>query len=239
MNIFVVCDNDRLLPVIKDIISKQKFSQHIFTYASTSLQLSRKEKIEYINIKKDYRKRIIGVYELVLSIHCKQVFPPGLVNVVRCVNMHPGLIPFNRGWFPHVFSIINKKPTGATIHEMDETIDHGPVIVQKKIRVQAWENSSDVYKKIIEAETYLFEKNIRRIIERTYKAKKTSNGNLNTSADFKKLCELDMNKKMKLAEAIDLLRALTHPPYSNAFFIDQTSGRKVYVDVNLKPAGNE
>ena len=39
-------------------------------------------------------------YNLVMSIHCKQLFPTELVNNVRCVNVHPGLNPYNRGWFP-------------------------------------------------------------------------------------------------------------------------------------------
>jgi methionyl-tRNA formyltransferase len=239
MNILIVCDSAKLLPIVKNIISKEKFTGHLFTYASTSLQISRREKIKFIHVKKEYQKKIIGFYELILSIHCKQIFPAGLVKAIRCVNIHPGLSPFNRGWYPHVFSIIDRTPTGATIHEMDETIDHGPVIAQKRVTVRAWETSANVYNKIVEAETILLKNNIRRIIDHKYKVKKVANGNLNTSADFKKLCELNIKKRMRLAEAIDLLRALTHPPYANAFFIDKTSGRKVYVDISLKPAGHE
>jgi dTDP-4-amino-4,6-dideoxyglucose formyltransferase len=239
MNILIVCDNLNLLPIIKDIISTKNFSMHVFTYASTSAQVSRKTGIKYLNIKRDYRKKMIGYYELIFSMHCKQIFPAELVSRIRCVNIHPGLIPFNRGWYPHVFSIINKKPAGATIHEMDKAIDHGPVIVKKTISIKPWENSLDIYKKVVEAETILLKDNIERIINHNYKAKKVSSGNLNTSIQFKKLCKLNMNKKMKLGEAIDLLRALTHPPYTNAFFIDKISGRKVYVDVCLKPEGNE
>ena len=73
-------------------------------------------------------RTIIANYDLVISAHCKQIFPDILVNSVRCINIHPGLNPYNRGWFPQVFSIINKKPIGCTIHLMDEEIDHGDVI---------------------------------------------------------------------------------------------------------------
>ena len=43
-------------------------------------------------------------------------------------------------------------------------------------------------------------------------------GNLNLKKDFNKLCELDLNNVGTLKEHIDLLRALTHGDFSNAFF---------------------
>lgn len=239
MNILIACDNEGLLPVIKNIIAGKKFTTHAFTYASTIRSLSAKHRIKYIDIKKDYRRKVIGHYELVLSMHCRQLFPAGLVNSVRCVNIHPGYIPFNRGWYPQVFSIINKKPVGATIHEMDEKIDRGRIIAQEKVSIKCWDNSAVVYDKIIDAEISLLNKYIKRIIDHKYKTTKKGKGNLNTSSDFRQLCHLDMNKQMKLGDAIDLLRALTHPPYSNAFFIDKASGHKIYVGVHLKPADDE
>ena len=48
-------------------------------------------------------------YKVGISAHCKQIFPAKLVENVRCYNIHPGYNPYNRGWFPQVFSIINKK----------------------------------------------------------------------------------------------------------------------------------
>src|SRR5690349_14011177 len=78
---------------------------------------------------------VIKSYDLVISYHCRQLFPRKLVESVRCINIHPGLNPFNRGWYPGVFSIVNGLPAGATIHEIDEKIDHGPAIAQKNIEV--------------------------------------------------------------------------------------------------------
>ena len=71
---------------------------------------------------------ITNNYNLIISLHCKQIFPSNLVKSITCINIHPGYNPYNRGWFPQVFSIINSKPIGATIHVMDENIDHGPII---------------------------------------------------------------------------------------------------------------
>ena len=46
--------------------------------------------------------------------------------------------------FQQVFSILNKLPVGVTIHEMDEQLDHGIIIVQKEINIFSWETSCDV-----------------------------------------------------------------------------------------------
>src|ERR1035441_6956770 len=79
------------------------------------------------DIKAEYQP-LLKDFGLVISLHCRQIFPQALVSGIRCINFHPGFNPHNRGWFPHVFSMINGKPAGITIHEMDEQIDHGLII---------------------------------------------------------------------------------------------------------------
>ncbi len=73
-------------------------------------------------------------YILFISLHCKQIFPQRLTDNYRCINIHPGYNPYNRGWFPQVFSILNKNTAGVTIHEIDQELDHGPIIYQEKNR---------------------------------------------------------------------------------------------------------
>lgn len=172
---------------------------------------------------------ILDKYQLVLSLHRKQLFPKKLVNGVRCINVHPGFNPFNRGWYPQVFSIINKLPAGVTIHEMDELLDHGPIIVQKMVELQSWETSYDVYSKIQNIEIELLSAHLRDILDNNYDTKKpVSEGNINLKKDFNVLCELDLEKTMRLKEAIDYLRAMTFVGYKNAYFYDE-KGNKVYV----------
>jgi hypothetical protein len=45
-------------------------------------------------------------YDVIISWHCRQIFPKELIERVRCINIHPGFNPYNRGYFPHVFSDI-------------------------------------------------------------------------------------------------------------------------------------
>jgi methionyl-tRNA formyltransferase len=240
MNIAVISDNLFLLRSFKEIIAQHDFKNHSFVFFSTSKEISNKDSVSLIDVANEYKEKIVGKYNLVFSLHCKQLFPAELIKAIRCINIHPGFSPYNKGWYPQVFSIIDKQPAGATIHEMDEKIDNGPVIVQKKVDINAWDTSLDVYNKIIAAELDLLRENIGNIIENKYnKAPSQSAGSFNSAKDFKNLCELDMDEKRRIGDTIDLLRALTHPPYNNAFFIDKATNKKVYVEVRLKTADHE
>lgn len=123
-------------------------------------------------------------YNIVFSLHCNQLFPKWLTDNLKCVNLHPGYNPYNRGWYPHVFSILNNYPAGATIHEMDEKIDHGKVYFRKKVCINDWETSEDVYNKIIESEIELLNNHLMEIINDQVNAFQTEEGNINTKEDF-------------------------------------------------------
>jgi methionyl-tRNA formyltransferase len=180
-------------------------------------------------------QEIITTYNAVVSIHCKQLFPAELVNAVRCVNVHPGLNPYNRGWFPQVFSIINGLKAGVTIHEMDEQIDHGPIIAQKEYTIESWDTSGSAYAKIMGLERELILETFAAIRQGSYRAVIPHiEGNINYKKDFNKLKFIDLEEEGKFRDFLNRLRALTHDDFRNAYFVD-TSGRKVFVRVTLEP----
>jgi methionyl-tRNA formyltransferase len=239
MNILVIGDNKKMLDEFRSVAETLSLSQHEFTYCTTVQDLV-DSKTRLIDVPREYKDRIVDKYELVFSVHCRQLFPAELVKAVRCINLHPGYTPSNRGWYPQVFSIINKQPTGATLHEMDERPDHGPVIAQREVAVEAWDTSLDVYNKIILAEVDLLKENLTQVIDGNYEKKNlTGDSKPNTIKDFQSLCQLDMDAKSSLGNTIDVLRALTHPPYDNAYFIDRKTNKKVFVEIRLKPASDE
>lgn len=172
-------------------------------------------------------------YELIFSLHCKQIFPADLVEAVPCVNVHPGLNPYNRGWYPQVFSIINGMPIGATIHLMDKDVDHGAIIAQREVEIQSSDTSIDVYMKVIDAEKILIRENLNRIISGEFTADSPlSEGNYNSIEDFRSLCKLNPDAVGTLREHIDLLRALTHGEFRNAYYFDE-HGKKIYIRISL------
>lgn len=240
-NILIITDNEYLLNRFIEIIKIKGISNSLefkfnYSFSFNNENFIKKFKntnwIRPIKIK-DEVNNLIKEYNIIFSLHCKQIFPPLLVNNVKCINIHPGLNPYNRGWFPQVFSIINSLPCGATIHEIDEYLDHGPVICQKEIKIENFDTSLSVYNKVLEAEIELLSDNILNIINFNYKTIKKEEGNLNLKKDFDSICEIDLSNKDTFKNHINKLRALTHGEYTNAYFIDD-DGSKIYLKLELK-----
>ncbi|GKU31647.1 dTDP-4-amino-4,6-dideoxyglucose formyltransferase [Clostridium folliculivorans] len=238
MRVLVLTDNEFIYNQFKELIKQKQYRESIFDFFfSESNELFKKkyfsEDFKPINLKQRIDE-VLSKYQLVMSLHCKQLFPEELVNRIRCINVHPGFNPYNRGWFPQVFSIINKLPVGVTIHEMDEQLDHGMIIVQEKIDTFQWETSYDIYKRIQDLEIKLLKTHLRSILDNKYElVSPASEGNINLKKDFNSLCEINLNDMVTFREAIDYFRAMSFLGYKNAYFYDE-SGRKIFVDINLE-----
>lgn len=239
-NILIVTDNSLLLNNFKLVISNLKLLElgiGEFHFAFSPKNDEFRElfhgdpRIVPLDIKNNVQF-IVDNFDIVFSLHCKQLFPTELVNKVKCINVHPGLNPYNRGWYPQVFSIINGMPCGATIHEMDEFLDHGPVICQREVEVFSWDTSKTVYDRVLNVEIELLSLYLTDIILGKYETTSKGQGNLNLKKDFVQLCEIDLNNVSTFRNHLNHLRALTHGEYSNAFFIDE-NGDKVFIKIEL------
>lgn len=240
-NILVITDNLHLYGKFREIVRDLGVAE-VFTYgyspANSHFRAIFKDDEDFgpVDVHATV-EALIETYDLIISLHSKQVFPERLVNTIKCINIHPGLNPFNRGWFPQVFSIMNKLPLGSTIHEMDAEIDHGGIIDQVEVPVFSWDTSLTAYNRVIEAEIGLIKKNIMNMIGQNYKTSAASEeGNLNRKKDFDEICRLNLNEVNALGTFIDRLRALTHGEHKNAYFLD-AEGHKIFVKVELESKG--
>lgn len=238
--VLIISDNADLSEYILNIYKSSVNSVQIkldLCYSANNRQPSAMIKIgaNPIDVKNaDEVERIIKSYNLVISLHCKQIFPKKLVESITCLNFHPGLNPYNRGWYPQVFSIINQLPAGATLHHMDAEIDHGAIIDQIEVPVGPADTSLDIYNRVISAEKQLIDRQFSAILNRDYVVKKPSiEGNYNSIDDFKSICHLDLNNVATLKSHLNLLRALTHGNFKNAFFEDEY-GKKFFVRITIE-----
>ncbi len=235
MKIFVFTDNRFVYHNLRPILLAQEVTVVDFYCSPSSAEIFREEivhgGIRCASVNSDLS--LLLEYQLGFSCHSKHIFPAELVNGVRCINIHPGMNPYNRGWYPQVFSILNKQPVGVTIHEMDEKIDHGPIICQIPVEIADWETSVDVYTRVLVQEVELFRKWAPRLISGNYQTTQPEvEGNFNSKRDFSDLCAIDLDKRVTFREAIDYLRAVSHPPFLNAYF--RSGESKVYVRLELK-----
>lgn len=70
-----------------------------------------------------------------------KVIPASVLNIPKhhTLNVHPSLLPQYRGATPLQSAILNDtKETGVTIMQLDEQMDHGPIVAVEKITVSEW-----------------------------------------------------------------------------------------------------
>lgn len=76
--------------------------------------------------------------DLLVSILGNQIFKKELLNIAPkgCINLHTALLPKYRGLMPTFWVMKNnEKYTGVSVFFVDEGIDSGPIIVQKKLEI--------------------------------------------------------------------------------------------------------
>ena len=67
------------------------------------------------------------------------------------LNVHDSLLPGYAGFSPLIWALINGEPeVGVTAHMMDETLDAGPVVVQKAVPVGPRDTTTDLFHKTLD-----------------------------------------------------------------------------------------
>ena len=114
---------------------------------------------ESINSKKFLKEIKKKSPDLIISIACNQVFKKDLLKIptIGCLNLHSSLLPKDRGLMPSFWALCkNYKYSGVSVFFMDEYLDNGPIIVQKKITLKGLSLHSLMQKsKVIGAECML------------------------------------------------------------------------------------
>jgi methionyl-tRNA formyltransferase len=79
--------------------------------------------------------------EVFLVIDYGKILPKRLLDMPKrgVLNMHPSLLPRLRGPSPIRSTILtDEKNTGITVMLLDEEMDHGPILAQRKIAIPQW-----------------------------------------------------------------------------------------------------
>lgn len=88
--------------------------------------------------------------DLLISIAGNQIFKKPLINLAPkgCLNLHTALLPKYRGLMPSFWVLKNnEKETGVSVFFIDEGIDSGPILVQKKIPINENMSQEELIKK--------------------------------------------------------------------------------------------
>jgi methionyl-tRNA formyltransferase len=100
-----------------------------------------------------------------LSVHYQRIVPASLIDAYAGLwNLHPGLLPWGRGMFPVFWALWEGTPAGATLHELVEALDAGPVVAQTGVAIRREDTGGSLHARVQAAEQALFDAYWPRIV---------------------------------------------------------------------------
>ena len=101
---------------------------------------------------------LAGFMKILSSSFIKKFYKPIL-------NIHPSLLPKYKGLNTHNRAIQNKdKYSGATVHIVNEKLDSGKIILQKKVKILKSDSVKSLEKKVLKIEHNIYPKAIIRLL---------------------------------------------------------------------------
>jgi methionyl-tRNA formyltransferase len=179
--------------------------------------------------------------EYIISVGFDHLVPPEILAIPSedAINLHPSYLPYNRGKSPNVWPLIEETPAGVTVHSMDTKFDTGDIIAQKKVKTDFSDTGKTLHKRLEDAQFELFT-NTWPMIESDkfeYISQDDTAGSYHTKSDFVELCDLNTVEDPGVKPLLDRLRALTFPPFDNAYL--EVDGNRYYVDVEIRKAAED
>jgi len=151
----------------------------------------------------------------------------------ECINLHPAYLPWNRGAYPNVWSIVERTPAGTTLHYVDDGVDTGDIIAQRRVEVAPHDTGETLYGKLEAASLELFRDTWPLFAEgRAGRTPQSGEGSFHRVRDVEAIDAIDPGRAYAAEELVDILRARTFPPHAGAYLT--TGSRRIHVRVELE-----
>ena len=145
-------------------------------YHAKGLRIADKSNIKKIFVKYTSKKEFENQLLKLLKSHnidfiCLAGFMKILSgNFIRkfnkpILNIHPSLLPKYKGLGTHSRAIKNKeKYSGATVHIVNQKLDSGKILLQKKVRILKSDSEKSLEKKILKIEHKIYPEAINKLL---------------------------------------------------------------------------
>ncbi len=166
--------------------------------------------------------------DLILVIGWTRLLGAGLLRIpsLGCIGFHASLLPRYRGRAPVNWAIINgEKETGNTMFFLDEGVDTGDIIAQRRIPIAHDDTCASLYRKVADSAIGMLEENLPLL--KTGRAPRVPQDHSLATVMPRRRPEDGVIDWGRPAPALyDWVRALTHP-YPGAF--SSLEGRRLFV----------
>ncbi len=170
---------------------------------------------------------VSAYFGYILGERFRALFPRGIFN------LHPAMLPYNRGAHPNVWSIVEGTPAGVTVHLVDGGVDTGPIVAQRETPVYPTDTGAALYHRLERDSLELFRDTWPTVEAGTYVTREQppDEGTEHKAADLATIDELNPDAHMRVGDVINILRARTFPPYPSSYIT--VDGKRVFVRVEL------
>lgn len=171
----------------------------------------------------------------------KHIVPNFLLSHVTkgVVNLHYSLLPRHRGVYPVNWAIQSgDSETGVTFHFVDDGIDTGPIIVQKRTSISWCDDAYSLLRKLDQVAYDLFQEiwpNRSNWLSWTNNYKQGVNGSYHSKKEYISGDEVFLEKGYLFKDILNFIRARTFMEDSRVFFTDSTSGKRYKVKISIEP----
>jgi methionyl-tRNA formyltransferase len=154
------------------------------------------------------------------------------------INVHPGYLPYNKGFFYYVWSVLDGTPAGVSVHRMNSAADAGDLYAQALIEVTPEDTGDTLYRKHEDAAIALFRATWPSITLGTYRSHAQRHpGTRHKLGEMRDLMRLDPEERMRTRELLDRLRVCTVPGKSGCTIDLEGGTYQVELRLTRVPAG--
>jgi len=128
-------------------------------------------------------------FDYIISYGYRYIIKKDIINHFKnkIINLHISYLPYNKGSHPNFWSFLKNTSKGVTIHFIDEGIDTGDILLQKKVNFTFEEDTfTKTYNKLNYEIENLFIENYQKLLEnKILPIKQTNEGDIHYIKDLK------------------------------------------------------
>jgi len=175
----------------------------------------------------------------ILGIHFPYLVPPEVLELPRegVLNLHPALLPWNRGWHTPTWGILEGTAVGATLHFMDAGIDTGDIVHQRSLEPDPDDTADTLYRRLKDLEVDVFREAWPGLVDGSYRRmpQEAGAGTVHRRRDLfqPSVQRIELEETVTAGDLLRRMRALTTSRWDEAAYFE-ADGRRYRVQVSVR-----
>jgi len=195
----------------------------------------------YRDLLAENQRNILAGVQYIFLAWWPKIIPRRIFEFAEkgAINLHPSLLPYNRGKHYNFWTLVEETPFGVSMHFVDEGIDTGDVIFQKPIEKGWSDTGGSLYAKAKHAVVELYQERYLDVIEGRYHRlpQAVGTGATHFERELEPASRISLDQPYQARALLNLLRARTFEGMPACYFFDD--GKKYEVRISIIEANDE